>query len=448
VKYPVITVVKSSSPVSGTPASPTPVVPGQDITYSLTVHNGGLADATEVSVTDTVPAGTEYVQGSADSTGGTFDSNTNVVSWLVDVAAGQDVVVTFKAHVVDSDVNGTLIDNTATFDNVNTPSGSTCLNPGETTCDTNTTHHEVEFAVLALAKTADPASGSIVQRGDTIDYTITVTNSGLAPAQGVTVNDTLPDNVTLDAASVTPALESNVNGVLSWIVDVPAKSDGVNGVTTITYSVTVNADAPKGSTLTNAVLIDGECPGAPAETSPCITDHHVPTGDLTLVKHVDKTVANYGSTLTYTFDAATTGDLDQSAVTVTDVVPTGTTYVADSASCSDAGPCSTSYDSSSRTVTWVLGDIVHGAAARHLVFKVTIDTPTFDSTVGLPKTTITNVGAIASTETPKTPSNVVKTTIVQVLGIKVVRKPVTAVAIATLMIGAGAALMAARRREI
>ncbi|MDQ1700311.1 MAG: hypothetical protein QOG34_2174, partial [Frankiaceae bacterium] len=458
VKYPEIRVTKASDPESGSAAAPTPVSPGDDITYTLTVHNDGLADATGVPVSDVVPDGTEYVQGSADATGGTFDSGTNTVSWSVDVAAGGSVAVSFQAHVVETDVNGTLIDNTGTFANTHTSSAD-CLDPAQSLCHTNTTHHEVEFAVLALAKTADPASGSIVQRGDSIDYTITVSNSGLAAAHDVTVVDTLPTNVTLDDSSVTPAAASNSNGQLSWLVDVPAAQDGVDGVTTITYTVTVDAAAPEGTTLTNAVLIDGECPGAPAGSDPCTTDHHVPTGDLTLVKHVDQTSAAYGDTLTYTLDAATTGDLDQTGVVVTDVVPDGTTYVDGSAACSDAGPCTTGYDAATHTVSWELGDIAHGAAARHVTFQVTIDKPAFDSTVGLPTKTVTNSGVIVSGETADKPSNEVKTTIIQVLGIKVVRKPptlpftgaglppVTAVAIASLLIAVGAALVTARRRE-
>jgi uncharacterized repeat protein (TIGR01451 family) len=182
----------------------------------------------------------------------------------------------------------------------------------------------------------------------------------------------------------------------------------------------------------------------------------VPTGDLTLVKHVDQTSASYGDTLTYTFDAATTGDLDQTDVRVKDVVPDGTTYVGGSAACTDTGPCTAAYDEDTRTVSWQLGDVAHGSPARKLVFKVTIDKPTFDSTVGLPAATITNSGVIVSGETAETPSNKVTTTIIQVLGIKVVRKlpftgagipPVTAAAVAALLIVAGSTLASARRRE-
>jgi len=193
-----------------------------------------------------------------------------------------------------------------------------------------------------------------------------------------------------------------------------------------------------------------------------------PTGGLTLVKHVDKATASYGDTLTYTFDAATTGDLDQTNVVVTDVVPDHTTYVAGSAGCTDAGTCVATYSSATNTITWQLGDIAAGDAARKLTFQVTIDQPAgFDPAIGVPAETILNSGVIGSTETQPTPSNQVKTPVTAVLGIKLVKQPVTppatspttlpftgptlplytTLAIALTIIGAGLALAATRRRQ-
>jgi hypothetical protein len=90
------------------------------------------------------------------------------------------------------------------------------------------------------------------------------------------------------------------------------------------------------------------------------------------------------------------------------------------------------------------------------VFKVTIVTPSFDPTVGLPPETIVNSGTIASTETPTTPSNQVVTKVVTVLGVKVVRPPklpftgvpAQEMLLAGLaMLGAGIILTSVRRRR-
>jgi uncharacterized repeat protein (TIGR01451 family) len=434
VMFPVIGALKSSDPASGTFGAPAPVTPGQTISYTITVSNSGLADATGVTVSDAIPTGTTYVADSADN-GGTLSAG--VLTWSgLTVTADGSLDLHFDVTVDGTDGDGTLIDNTATVND----------------SPTNTTHHVVQVPILAIAKTADPASGSIVQPGQQIDYTITVTNTGHAAADAQTVTDTLPTNVTVIDGSIDPPAQAADASHIVWLVNLPAATEEGPGVVVLTYSVTVDADAPQGSTQTNIVTL-----GDHTST----TEHHVPTGDLTLVKHVDKASAAYGDTLTYTFDAATTGDLDQTNVVVTDVVPEHTTYVGDSAGCTDSGTCTASYDSATNTITWQLGDIAAGAAARQLTFQVTIDTPTFDPAVGVPATTILNSGVIGSTETSPTPSNEVKTTVVTVLGVKVVRPPrqpelpftglgmplTTTLALAFSMIGAGLALGAIRRRR-
>jgi uncharacterized repeat protein (TIGR01451 family) len=441
VKFPVIGALKSSDPASGTVAAPAPVTPGQTIDYTITVSNTGLADATGVTVSDAIPAGTTYVAGSADN-GGILTAG--VLTWSgLTVTAGGTLDLHFQVTVDGTDADGTLIDNTATVNDV----------------PTNTTHHEVVTPALAIAKTADPVSGSVVQPGDQIDYTITVTNTGHAAALGETVTDTLPANVTVIDGSIDPAAQTADATKIVWVIDVPAATADGPETVVLTYSVTVNADAPQGSTLTNLVTL-----GDHQST----TEHHVATGDLTLVKHVDKATASYGDTLTYTFDAATTGDLDQTTVVVTDVVPDHTTYVAGSAGCTDAGTCVATYSSATNTVTWQLGNIAAGGATRHLTFQVTIDQPAaFDPATGVPAETILNSGVIGSTETQPTPSNEVKTPVTAVLGIKLVKPPVTPPAtspstlpftglllpfnatlfVALTLIGSGLALMATRRRR-
>lgn len=442
VKFPILGALKSSDPASGTVAAPAPVVPGQTIDYTITVSNTGLADATGVTVSDAIPAGTTYVADSADN-GGSLTAG--VLTWSgLTVTAGGTLDLHFQVTVDGTDADGTLINNTATVNEV----------------PTNTTHHEVQVAILDIAKTADPPSGSIVQPGDQINYTITVTNTGHAVATGETVTDTLPANVTVIDGSIDPAAQTVDATQIVWVIDVPAATANGPGTVVLTYAVTVDADAPQGSTQTNLVTL-----GDHTST----TEHHVPTGDLTLVKHVDKATAGYGDTLTYTFDAATTGDLDQTNVVVTDVVPDNTTYVPGSAGCTDTGTCNASYNTTTNTITWQLGDIAAGDAARQLTFQVTIDTPTFDDTVGVPAETILNSGVIGSTETGTTPSNEVKTTVTAVLGEKLVRPPTTPAPTATspstlpftglplplnatllvalTMVGAGLALMATRRRQ-
>ncbi|PZF86302.1 DUF11 domain-containing protein [Jiangella anatolica] len=93
----------------------------------------------------------------------------------------------------------------------------------------------------AVAKTSDPAPGSTVKPGDTITYTITVTQEGPVPAAAVftdTLAEVLDDAVYNNDVTADIGTATYADGVLSWEGVVP-----VGEVATITFSVTAK-DVP------------------------------------------------------------------------------------------------------------------------------------------------------------------------------------------------------------
>jgi uncharacterized repeat protein (TIGR01451 family) len=76
-----------------------------------------------------------------------------------------------------------------------------------------------------------------VQKGDQIDYTITVKNDGALPLKGQTLVDTLPVGAKLVTGSVNPTGDTSVAGKITWIFDL----DGFSSKT-FTYKVDVTAD--------------------------------------------------------------------------------------------------------------------------------------------------------------------------------------------------------------
>jgi uncharacterized repeat protein (TIGR01451 family) len=80
---------------------PVTVEPGKYITYTLAVTNSGITPATEVVITDAIPAGAQYVRGGTLMPG-------NVVSWTRStLAAGGGVTqVSFVVTTTQGIANG------------------------------------------------------------------------------------------------------------------------------------------------------------------------------------------------------------------------------------------------------------------------------------------------------------------------------------------------------
>lgn len=124
-------------------------------------------------------------------------------------------------------------------------------------------------ADVGIVKTA---SVSQVRVGDTLTYTLTVTNYGQYTAKGLTVTDTLPPGAVYLGASgtgwtisqangiITATMPSlNVNAVSTIIVQirVPAISSSITNTTTVTTTTTDKVPGNNTSTVTTPVIIPG-----------------------------------------------------------------------------------------------------------------------------------------------------------------------------------------------
>jgi uncharacterized repeat protein (TIGR01451 family) len=128
----VLNVVKSSIPTTGS------VVPlRQRVVYTLTMTDAGTAAATPITMTDTVPAGTTYVPGSASCGGAPgcrVTETAGTLTWKTLVVApgtANAISPSFEVTVNSSDTTGERITNVATFTNDGTPTCTTL------TCPTN-----------------------------------------------------------------------------------------------------------------------------------------------------------------------------------------------------------------------------------------------------------------------------------------------------------------------
>lgn len=161
------------------------VYKGDTLVYTITVTNTGANTATNMIITDTLPAGLVLMTDGENGPklNGNPITSSNGEYMIGDLEAGKTVTLVLTATVTAEP--GTEIVNTAMADYDNKPTGETPPKDEEKT-------DVVEKPEVNVVKTADKEK---VVAGDTVVYTITVSNAGKTAAEGVTVEDELDSNL-------------------------------------------------------------------------------------------------------------------------------------------------------------------------------------------------------------------------------------------------------------
>jgi uncharacterized repeat protein (TIGR01451 family) len=221
-------------------------------------------------------------------------------------------------------------------------------------------HGDPDDADVDVVKDVDDTSPAV---GDTVTFTITVTNSGPEVATSVVVSDLLPTGVTFDSAIASQGSYNDVTGV--WTVGTLA----VSGSATLTIDATVDTGT-EGDTITNTACVTSldqvdpdqiDCDDAVLT----VDDPQVDESDIQVEKTASTTGPLVGATFTYTLTATNNGPDDATGVTVEDILPAGVTYQSDNG----AG----AYDSV--TGIWTVGDLANGASET-LDITVTVNNGT------------------------------------------------------------------------
>ena len=308
------------------------VVPGETLTYTITIQNTGNQDAVNVTLSDVIPPGTGFV--SASDGGAETPPGGGIVVWpLFNLPAGASVTRTLVVDVIIPPPPGlTMIVNTATAadDGSNGPDP----NPGN---NTGTDIDPLIYADVAVTKTDSPDP---VIAGETLIWTLTVTNLGVSDATGVVLDDTLPAGVTLNSTSTPcaagfPCTIGNLAVGASVVVsiDVTVDPDVVDNLTN-TASVTANEVDPD---PTNNTATEPTTVGQSTDLA------------ITKTDSPDPVVA--GEALTWTIEATNNGPSDATGVVLEDVIPMGVTVNSISAPCAGGFPCMIGNLTTGSTVT-------------------------------------------------------------------------------------------------
>lgn len=197
--------VKAVQDASGTTINGKAVKPGDVLTYTISYTNTTDSDR-DVTITDTIPKLTTYVDSSADN-GGVYAGGK--LTWVKRVAKNETFKVTFKVKVNDN-VDGKEITNIGH------------VSDGLTNVDTNPTNNPTpkkpEKDVLDTKGTS--IDGQEVKRGQELTYTVTYQNT-TGQAQDVTITDAIPEHTTYVENSADNA-GTYADGKVTWNKNVAA----------------------------------------------------------------------------------------------------------------------------------------------------------------------------------------------------------------------------------
>ena len=274
---------------------------GDKVEYTITVNNNANKDAKQVVIVDTLGKGLKFINASHN---GKYDESTRTITWIIDLGAGESAVFSVNAAVeAYGNINNTVVvGNKSATKNITVPE----IIPG---------------------KSVDVENPNF---GDTVTYTVVVTNNGVVDAKQVVVKDILDKGLKFVKATGEYTFDEDSRTV-TWIIDL-AKGESQ------TFYVTAVAEA-------YGVLINDVTVGDNTASADVVVPEIIPD------KTANITNPNFGDNVDYTVTVTNDGMGDANNVVIVDRLGEGLTFV----SASDNGV----WDPVKRTVTWIV-DLAKG----------------------------------------------------------------------------------------
>ncbi|HEY2955596.1 MAG TPA: hypothetical protein VGK89_10160, partial [Candidatus Eisenbacteria bacterium] len=324
-----------------------PFVDGADGTYTLVVSNVGTAVTTgAITVLDTLPTGLSYVSGAG--AGWSFSESGGIVtaSHAGPIAVGDSLVYTLTVNVSPPAVP--IVINSATVSTAGDPYAA----------NDRASDPTLVGAVPDLAM--DKRHTDLFADGASASYTLVVTNVGTGPTTGaITVLDTLPAGLTY----VSGAGAGWSFGTTGQVVTASHSGPVAVGDSLI-FTLTVNVSQAAVPGVVNLATVS--TPGDPYAANDSDADPTDVSGapDLALDKRHTAQFVD-GANGTYTLVVTNVGTtLSTGAITVSDTLPTGLSYV------SGAG-AGWSFGAAGQIVTATHGGTL--AVGDSLVFTLTVN---------------------------------------------------------------------------
>ncbi|MGH0941459.1 DUF7507 domain-containing protein [Bacillus mycoides] len=294
---------------------------GDTITYTTLLTNSGNTNATNITFTDLIPDGTTFVSDSVTINGITqLGLNPNTGITIGSIAPNSSIAIAFQVTATSTPVQNPIANSaTASYTFIADPNAPIVSR----NVTSNTTFTTINTATILSSKQVDKVFSHI---GDTLTYTVTLTNNGNSSAQNVIFTDTVPSGTTFIANTF------SINGIPQ------SGANPVNGVNigSITAGTTVNVSfqvtvtsLPTENPIVNFSSTSYQLVSPPdAETSisnPVSTQ--IREAILSMTKNESLSFADVGQTAFYTTSIANVGNTDATNIVFTDILPSGLTFV-------------------------------------------------------------------------------------------------------------------------
>ena len=378
-------------------ADSTVVTTNQVVKYTLTVENRGTADATNVVVTERVPANTTYVGGDANTSmsgnpvawdcgGGTLGGTpcTLALGAIAKTAGPKTLTYTVM-------VNSSLTQVAKIFNTVSVADDNTHGDELDATND-SFTHDVLVGGAPDLSVTATPSVASVTA-GQKLIVTLQYKNAGSEPANASTLTVTLPPTMARDPAAGSPGWSCvpaapNTKctlslGSLAAGLGFTTKTIGIQVASSLAHDV-VTMEIPAEIAIGEVGVIDLNPPDNTTTASVTVQ----PGPRLVLSKTTPTVQAKVNENILYTLAWKNVGTAPAEGVVLTETVPATTVFSAAASDpawqCAGVTPGSVcTYDVPDLPAA-PLGDFAGSA-----VFAVTVD-----SVIPPTVTEITNVGSL------------------------------------------------------
>jgi uncharacterized repeat protein (TIGR01451 family) len=298
---------------------PATMVGGGTGTYTLSITNTGASAASNVTVTDAMPAGLALLSASVvpATAFGLNVSPTGLIAQANSLAVGTSVITL----VVRAEL--TAVGSTIT----NIASVATTTTESNTVNNVSSAVTRVLGADMGVVK-AGPAN---LVAGGTASYTLTVFNAGPSAAANVTVTDILPAGLSLKSATVRSGSFSLITTTGALTAVVPSM-----GVGTAVIELTVEVDHLVVGSVTNVAGVTSTTSDIDPSNNTSTVTSGVLGADLSLAKYGAATLSAAG-TSTYTLVLVNNGPSSAGNVQLSDLMPKGLSLISASAVASDPG---------------------------------------------------------------------------------------------------------------